>query len=199
MSNHDPYSDHQKPESGDAVEQSCATFWTGSNSTGRGGRGTIQSVEQTIINAHRKHSPWVYLLPSLHVCGCLMLPLGYLVHFVDPQMDYIFGATWGLVGLVDLPLSIVAYLLAWRYSLLAATWIFVAGTWWWYFLSCAIESAVRQFQGHHNRSSVQRLDISTKSAFALKTPGPKSMSSIKAFDRAFGKITGTRNLYRAMR
>jgi hypothetical protein len=113
-------------------------------------------VEQAIINARRKHSPWVYVLPSLHLCGCLMLPLGYLAHLANPQMDYIFGMAWGLFGLVDLPLSLVAYMLAWKYSLLAATWIFVVGTWWWYFLSRAIESGVRRFQ---DRASIERLDI----------------------------------------
>ena len=71
-------------------------------------------------------------------------------------MDYIFGMAWGLFGLVDLPLSLVAYMLAWKYSLLAATWIFVVGTWWWYFLSRAIESGVRRFQ---DRASIERLDI----------------------------------------
>jgi len=113
-----------------------------------------------VAEIQRKHSAWVYLLPGLHLCGCLMLPLGYVVHLVIPQSDYVFGSVWGLVIVADLPVSIVAYILAWKYSLLAAIWIFVAGTLWWYFLSRVIESALRRFQDRRrDGSSFERLDI----------------------------------------
>ena len=37
--------------------------------------------------------------------------------------------------LFDLPISIVAYALAFHYGLLAGVWIFVVGMLWWYLLS----------------------------------------------------------------
>jgi len=102
----------------------------------------------------------VYLLPGLHLCACLMLPLGYVVHLVMPQSDYIFGSVWALVIVADLPISIVTYIVAWKYPLLAAIWIFVAGTLWWYFLSRVIESAMRRFQNRRRDGSpFERLNI----------------------------------------
>ena len=62
-----------------------------------------------------------------------------------------------MVMLVDLPLSIIAYLLAWKYGLLAAIWIFVVGTWWWYFLSRGIE---RMIEGFRRRDEINTLKIS---------------------------------------
>lgn len=113
-----------------------------------------------VAGVQRKHSVWVYLLPGLHLCGCVMLPLGLLVHLVAPQSDYIFGSVWAFMIVADLPISIVTYILAWKYSLLAAIWIFAAGTLWWYFLSRVIESAFRRFQGRRrDGSSFERLDI----------------------------------------
>jgi hypothetical protein len=43
-----------------------------------------------------------------------MLPIGYILHFVTSQWDYIFGFAWMIVMLVDLPVSLVAYALAWK-------------------------------------------------------------------------------------
>lgn len=86
-----------------------------------------------------------------------MLPLGYLLHLIRPQWDYIFGFTWEIVMLADLPLSIVAYLLAWKYGLLAAIWIFVVGTCWWYFLSRGIEHLI---EGLRHRKEINILKIS---------------------------------------
>ena len=49
-----------------------------------------------------------------------------------------------------------------KYQLVAATWIFVAGTLWWYFLSLVMERAFHRLQyrrGHRDGNSVTRLDI----------------------------------------
>lgn len=85
-----------------------------------------------------------------------MLPIGYILHFVTPQWDYIFGFPWMVVMLVDLPVSLVAYALAWKYGVLAALWIFVAGTGWWYFLSGIIERVVESLR-HRNETSTLNL------------------------------------------
>jgi hypothetical protein len=77
-----------------------------------------------------KGSAWVYFLPAVHLAACLTLPIGYLV----PSLSHI-AIMWTFVMIADLPISLVAYFLAWHFSVLAALWIFLAGSAWWYFLS----------------------------------------------------------------
>jgi hypothetical protein len=77
-----------------------------------------------------------YVLPMLHFAACLSLPLGYLA---SPRLQYVFLITWEVVMWVDFPVSLVAIFFAWRHQLFAATWIFVAGTLWWYFLGQRID------------------------------------------------------------
>ena len=48
--------------------------------------------------------------------------------------------------LADLPISMVAFALAWKYSALATAWIFVVGTLWWYLLSRVAEPVLRRFK-----------------------------------------------------
>jgi hypothetical protein len=86
-----------------------------------------------------------------------MLPLGYLLHSITPRLAHIFVFTWEMVMVLDLPLSIVAYMLAWKYGLVAAIWIFVVGTWWWYFLSRGIEHMIERFR---HRKEIVVLKIS---------------------------------------
>jgi len=62
----------------------------------------------------------------------------------------------------DLPISVVAYLLGWRFQLAAAIWLFVAGTGWWYFLSLRLERAlqgIRYRYIHRHEGSITRLHI----------------------------------------
>jgi hypothetical protein len=101
-----------------------------------------------------KYPRWVYVLPSLHLCACLTLPLAILTN------QGRLGVIWVFIMLVDLPVSFPAYALAWWNGLVAATWIFVVGTWWWYFLSRLLFSALRRLRDHRHRNvnSVTRLD-----------------------------------------
>jgi hypothetical protein len=73
---------------------------------------------------------WVYLLPILHFCACCTGMLG----LIFPGLQHL-GIIWGFIMLFDLPISIVAYALAFHYSLLAGAWILTVGTLWWYLLS----------------------------------------------------------------
>jgi hypothetical protein len=57
-----------------------------------------------------------------------------MIGLILPGLQFL-GIIWGFVMLFDLPISIVAYALAFHYSLLAGLWIFVVGTLWWYLLS----------------------------------------------------------------
>lgn len=88
-----------------------------------------------------KQFRWVYLVPLIHVCACLISMIGLIV----PSLQYL-GISWSFIMLADLPISLVAYGLGWKYSVLADLWIFVAGTLWWYSLSCAAELVVRKFK-----------------------------------------------------
>jgi hypothetical protein len=42
------------------------------------------------------------------------------------------GILFTFVQVADLPISLLSYLIGWKYSALAVIWIFVAGTYWWY-------------------------------------------------------------------
>ena len=85
-------------------------------------------------------SKWVYVPPSVHLCACLISYLGLLI----PSLQY-FGILFTFVLIADLPISIPAYLFGWRYSALAAAWVFIAGTLWWYGLSRAANALFSRY------------------------------------------------------
>ena len=78
----------------------------------------------------RSRVRWVYFLPILHLCACFTSLIG----FVIPSLQYL-GIVWTFILILDLPISLVSYGLAWQNGALAAIWIFLAGTCWWYLLS----------------------------------------------------------------
>jgi hypothetical protein len=55
------------------------------------------------------------------------------------------GILFSFILLVDLPISIPAYALGWRYSAIAVVWVFVAGTLWWYLLGKGVEALFLKF------------------------------------------------------
>jgi hypothetical protein len=81
------------------------------------------------------HPDWIYFLPILHFCACLMSTLRYFV----PGLQYLV-VIWEFVMHADFPISLVAYALAPKYSPLAAIWIVVAGTLWWHVISRTAET-----------------------------------------------------------
>ena len=80
------------------------------------------------------HKRWVYYLPVLHLLACIVSMIG----LVMPRLQYL-GIAWSFIMLADLPISILAYVLAFHSTTLAAVWILIGGTLWWYALSCAVE------------------------------------------------------------
>jgi hypothetical protein len=70
--------------------------------------------------------------------------LGYLI----PSLQNL-GRIFPFILLADLPFSIVAYVLAWKYPALTAFWIFVGGTLWWYSLSRGAEFLFELFWNLH--------------------------------------------------
>ena len=83
----------------------------------------------------------VYLLPIIHLLVSLMSMIG----MIALKLSFL-GVVWGFIMLEDLPISLVAYLVAWKYSWLAALWIIVVGTLWWYLLSRGVEFIFDMFK-----------------------------------------------------
>ena len=67
--------------------------------------------------------------------------LGYLA----PNLQFL-GIVQTYIVLIDLPISGVALMLAWKYGALAAAWIVVVGTLWWYLLSLGAQAFVRRLK-----------------------------------------------------
>jgi len=66
--------------------------------------------------------------------------LGYVV----PGLQFL-GILLGFLNLVDLPISLVTFALAWQHGVLAGIWLVVVGTLWWYLLCCAAEFVFNRF------------------------------------------------------
>jgi len=84
---------------------------------------------------------WIYFLPVLHLCACLISMVG----FVIPSLQHL-GMVSTYIMTVDLPISLVAVALVWKHSALATAWISVVGTLWWYLLSRGAELVLRKFR-----------------------------------------------------
>ncbi|MGC1968161.1 MAG: hypothetical protein WA673_17000 [Candidatus Acidiferrales bacterium] len=90
------------------------------------------------------HKRWVYLFPLAHLCLCLVSIPGYVI----PGLQY-WGVLWTFITNADLPISIVAAVLAFSGNpTLGVVWIFVAGTLWWYVLGCALEFVINKVKRH---------------------------------------------------
>jgi hypothetical protein len=96
----------------------------------------------------RKHFCWIYVLPLLHFCAYLLSLSGVVV----PAFQSV-AIAGEFIMLADLPISLVAYALAWKYSSLAALWILIAGTLWWYLLSRAADLVINRLR---DRGSVAK-------------------------------------------
>jgi|SRR5580692_411860 hypothetical protein len=83
---------------------------------------------------------WRYVLPSLHLLACLTSYVGLLI----PSLQFL-GILFTFVLLADLPVSLLAYGLGWKYPVLAGLWIFVVGTLWWYLLGRAAQAVFLRF------------------------------------------------------
>ncbi len=100
-------------------------------------RGILRGARSLTRQAH---PDWVYFLPILHFCACLMSTLRFFV----PGLQYL-SVMWDFVVRVDFPISLVVQALGPHYSALAAIWVVVAGTLWWYVLSRAAEALLKKF------------------------------------------------------
>ena len=83
-----------------------------------------------------------YVLPGVHLAICLVSYLGLLV----PSLSNLAIAFEALFVL-DFPISVVAFMLAWKYQVLAYIWIVVVGTLWWYLLGLGISKFRQMARG----------------------------------------------------
>jgi hypothetical protein len=72
--------------------------------------------------------------------------LHWLYGYLIPSLHH-WGILFTFILILDLPISLVAYLIGWKYGGLALAWIMVVGTLWWYLLGrglnfCLIHSSV---------------------------------------------------------
>jgi len=93
-----------------------------------------------IAFVRERHSRWVFLLPALHICACVVSFIGLVI----PSLQYV-GILFTFIVVADLPISLPFYALAWKYGALAVIWIFVAGTFWWYLLSRGAKALLSRF------------------------------------------------------
>jgi hypothetical protein len=63
---------------------------------------------------------------------------------VVPQLQFL-GILMMFVNIADLPISFVAFALAFHYEALACLWMVVVGTLWWYFLGRAAQFVHSRF------------------------------------------------------
>jgi ABC-type Na+ efflux pump permease subunit len=88
-----------------------------------------------------RHSRWVYVIPILHLCVCLLALVGFVIPALQP-LAIAFEFLW----VADLPFSIVGFILAWQHPTLAMIWMVSVGTLWWYALSCGVEILWKRFK-----------------------------------------------------
>lgn len=76
------------------------------------------------------HFRWVYLLPCMHLFGCLVIGIARL------------DTAWGYMFMIDIPMSVI--ILAFSYNFNHPFLLFgTLGTLWWYLLSRAAEMIYR--------------------------------------------------------
>jgi hypothetical protein len=102
---------------------------------------------------HQAHPDWIYFLPILHFCACLMSTLRYFV----PELQYL-SVMWNFVVRVDVPVSMLADTLGPHYSALGAVWIVIAATLWCYLISVLAEGTIKKLT--HRRKPLTNLYLS---------------------------------------
>jgi hypothetical protein len=94
---------------------------------------------------------WVYLLPTVH----FLVTTTSLVLERIPHLNFM-AFVWMFAMVVDLPISLLAYLVGWTYPTIAITWVIVAGTIWWYLLSRIAEVLFHLFASREAGPSIMQ-------------------------------------------
>lgn len=81
----------------------------------------------------------VYILPGIHLCVALFATVGV---YIQQVASYPSRAQDALIT-IDMPVSFVFLILAWGSWFLAAAWLVIVGTLWWYWLSKGIARLIR--------------------------------------------------------
>jgi hypothetical protein len=100
----------------------------------------------------RAQSRWVYFLPALHVSVSGVC----LLTFVIPPHFSFLAIVWEFILFADLPLSAIAMGIGMVNGGIAAAWILVVGTLWWYLLSLGFAAIYRHFKYRNERFSITK-------------------------------------------
>ena len=76
-------------------------------------------------------SHYIYIAPAIHLCVSLYATVGFYFEHAPEHPIWVLN----VLTFLDFPVSIVGILLTWGPKFLAAAWMVIAGTLWWYFLS----------------------------------------------------------------
>src|SRR5260370_28415817 len=86
-----------------------------------------------------KRARWVYVLPIIHFCACLISYSGLVIPNLGNS-----GIIFTFILLIDLPVSVPSYALGWKYPTIAVVWVVVTGTFYWYLLSRGVEILIER-------------------------------------------------------
>lgn len=106
-----------------------------------------RALEGASLLIRERYSRLVYFLPILHLCACFISMLGHMVTELQ-----CLGIVMTFIMILDLPISLVAYGLAWKHGVLAGIWILTAGTLWWYLLSLGVKFVFGKFTHRRKRA-----------------------------------------------
>ncbi len=95
--------------------------------------------------------------------------------------------------LVDMPVSAIAYALAWKHGTVAAIWVVVVGTLWWYLLSRGLGLLIAKLLGPNLNRVATRVAWRTLKAdhrveYLQVFPGLSAVSSGAGGVKAFGEF-----------
>lgn len=89
-------------------------------------------------------------MPAIHLSVCILCMLTFLI---PPHLTFL-AMVWEFILLADLPLSAVAIGVGMVNGGIAAAWMLVVGTIWWYLLSLGFAAIYRHFKYRNERLSV---------------------------------------------
>src|ERR1700691_5511822 len=108
-------------------------------------------VQRAGTLTRQAHPDWIYFLPILHFCACLMRALRDFV----PGLQYLV-VIWDFVMHAEFPISLLVQDLTPNYAPLAAIWIVAAGTLSWYLLSRAAEFLINKLKRSRMPANIPR-------------------------------------------
>lgn len=98
-------------------------------------KGTVLHMNRIFLSRRS----WIYLLPTIHALIALFAVIGLALR----QNANYPNRAWDFLYFVDFPLSLGTVFLVFGPQILAALWVVIVCTWWWYLLSRGIDKVIR--------------------------------------------------------